>query len=261
VWLVWCIGNSPYWGDGPLEQYVHMIEMSANGALFAELAAADREFVLHVVKPTYPLPLDPEFFSGRISADTLIAMGYRDACDYLAVRRPGGVAHDATCTKMTDPSRGVRFTERLRGEVAGSDLTLQVTVELPLPDDGVSAGARLVGHVDYAPWGDRVLLADGRVTVDGPAIVYQARALVDGAWLPVVARRELVDDRGFDAWADVRTVEFSAGAVSATLRFGVLDAARALGSVEPVGAHGFKDRRRALTHLTELGLRRAFQTY
>ena len=42
VWLVWCIGNSPYWGDGPLEQYVHMIEMSANGALFAELDAAAR---------------------------------------------------------------------------------------------------------------------------------------------------------------------------------------------------------------------------
>lgn len=261
VWLVWCIGNSPYWGDGPLEQYVHMIEMSANGALFAELAAADREFVLHVVKPRFPLPLDPEFFSGRISADTLIAMGYRDACDYLAARQPGGVPHDVTCTAMTDPARGVRFTERLRGEVAGSDLTLQVTVELPLPDDGTSSGARLVGHVDYAPWGGRVLLADGQVTVDGPAIVYLARALVGGAWLPVVARRELVDDRGFDAWADVRTVEFSAGALTGTLRFGVLDAARALGSVEPVGAHGFKDRRRALAHLTELGLRRAFQTY
>jgi predicted acylesterase/phospholipase RssA len=84
IWLVWCIGNTPYWGNGPLEQYVHMIEMSANGALFAELAAADREFVLHVVKPRYPLPLDPEFFTGRISADTLIAMGYRDAWDYLA---------------------------------------------------------------------------------------------------------------------------------------------------------------------------------
>ena len=42
VWLVWCIGNSPYWGDGPLEQYVHMIEMSANGALFAELGRRAR---------------------------------------------------------------------------------------------------------------------------------------------------------------------------------------------------------------------------
>jgi hypothetical protein len=61
IWLVWCIGNTPYWGNGPLEQYVHTIEISANEPLFAELAAADREFVLHVVKPRYPLSLDPEF--------------------------------------------------------------------------------------------------------------------------------------------------------------------------------------------------------
>ena len=38
LWVVWCIGNSPRWGTGPLEQYVHMIELSANGALFGELA-------------------------------------------------------------------------------------------------------------------------------------------------------------------------------------------------------------------------------
>jgi hypothetical protein len=31
LWLVWCIGNTPLWGNGPLEQYVHMIELSANG--------------------------------------------------------------------------------------------------------------------------------------------------------------------------------------------------------------------------------------
>lgn len=261
IWLVWCIGNTPYWGDGPLEQYVHMIEMSANGALFGELAVADRAFVLHVVKPRYPLPLDPEFFLGRISADTLIDMGYRDGWDYLAQRQPGGVAHDATCTAMTQPSRGVRFTERLRGECDGSDLTLQVTVELPLPRDGTSSGARLVGHIDYQPWGERVLLADGRVSVDGPAIIYRARVLVDGAWLPVVARRELVDDRGFDAWADMRTVEFSVGMLSGALRLGGLEAGRTLASLEPVGAHGFTDRKRALAYLAELGLRRAFETY
>jgi len=47
VWLAWCVADSPYWGDGPLEQYVHMTEMSANGALFAVLAAVRRPFVLH----------------------------------------------------------------------------------------------------------------------------------------------------------------------------------------------------------------------
>jgi hypothetical protein len=68
-------------------------------------------------------------------------MGYRDAWDYLAQRQPNGVPHDATCTAMTDPLRGVRFTERLRGDIDDSALTLEVTVELPLPRD--CAGSRV----------------------------------------------------------------------------------------------------------------------
>jgi len=35
--VLWCIANTARWGRGALEQYVHMIELSANGALFAEL--------------------------------------------------------------------------------------------------------------------------------------------------------------------------------------------------------------------------------
>ncbi len=84
----------PYWGDGPLEQYVHMIEMSAVGGLHADLelaAAGGREFVLHVVKPAHPLPLDPEFFTGRITAGSLVDMGYRDAQAYLDASVPEGV--------------------------------------------------------------------------------------------------------------------------------------------------------------------------
>ncbi|HEX7553954.1 MAG TPA: patatin-like phospholipase family protein, partial [Geothrix sp.] len=37
LWLLWCIGNTPTYRDGAFPQYVHMIEMSANGALFEEL--------------------------------------------------------------------------------------------------------------------------------------------------------------------------------------------------------------------------------
>ena len=38
LWVIWCIGNTPEYKDGLLEQYVHMIEMSALGALHTELA-------------------------------------------------------------------------------------------------------------------------------------------------------------------------------------------------------------------------------
>lgn len=262
VWLVWCIGNSSYWGDGPLEQYVHMIELSANGALFAELEAAEgagRPFTLHVIKPRYPLPLDSEFLAGRISADTLMAMGYRDAWDYLGSAEPSGVRKDTTCTVMQDPPRGVRFRERMRGEAGGAELVLDVTVELPLPADGApSPGVRLVGHVDHEPWGGRVLLADGRVEADGAGVEYVARARLDGGWQEVRARRDLADDAGLDLRSDARRVAFRTGDGHATeLELGLRDAARALASVEPYGAHGFRDRAEALTELARVGLRRA----
>ncbi|KKZ71806.1 patatin [Streptomyces showdoensis] len=262
VWLVWCIGNAPYWGDGPLEQYVHMIEMSANGALFAELdaaAAAHRPFVLHVIRPRHPLPLDPEFLTGRISADSLVAMGYRDAWEYLGSAAPTGVPKDQACTTMREPVRGVRFRERLRGEAAGAGLLLDVTVELPLPPDGTpSPGARLAGHVDHAPWGGRVLLADGRVESAGGGVDYVARVRLGGTWHALRAHRDLTDAPGPDLWPDAREAAFEAtDGTSATLRLGLREAARALASVEPYGAHGFRDRAEALRELARVGLRRA----
>src|SRR5690606_4325638 len=33
IWLVWCIGNSPGYRGAAFNQYVHMIELSANGVL------------------------------------------------------------------------------------------------------------------------------------------------------------------------------------------------------------------------------------
>jgi predicted acylesterase/phospholipase RssA len=36
LWLVWAIGNNPSYLGGAFNQYVHMIEMSANGALLEE---------------------------------------------------------------------------------------------------------------------------------------------------------------------------------------------------------------------------------
>ena len=265
VWLVWCIGNSPYWGDGPLEQYVHMIEMSANGALFAELdaaRAAGRQFRLHVVRPRHPLPLDSELYAGRINTDTLVAMGYRDAWDYLDQARPEGVAQDHTCTAMTEPAVGVRLSERIRGRVGEEELTLQVTANLPLEDRASAGPVRVVGHVDYAPWGGRVPLASGRLEVAGSAMVYRARLRVDGQWADIEAVRELTDDEGLDAWADATTVGFSASTgEKGTLRLGPLDAARALASAEPVGAHGGLDRAGALARLGRTGLRRVLTTY
>ena len=118
LWLVWCIGNTARYRDGAFNQYVHMIELSANGGLFEELGhlkaeLGDRLPALHVIKPEYPLPLDPDFYLGRIDASALVAMGYRDAKRYLASPSPAEWGPSATA--MRDQPPGAAFVENVEG--------------------------------------------------------------------------------------------------------------------------------------------------
>jgi predicted patatin/cPLA2 family phospholipase len=127
LWLVWCIGNVTTYRPGAFNQYVHMIEMSANGGLFEELAHLRAELgpnlpKLHVIKPEYPLPLDPDFYLGRIDANALVAMGYRDAKRCLAERAPDGVPWDPSATKMRDQPPGAAFVEHVDGAVIRVDI-------------------------------------------------------------------------------------------------------------------------------------------
>ncbi|MFE4198253.1 patatin-like phospholipase family protein [Paenarthrobacter sp. NPDC056912] len=261
VWLIWCIGNAPYWGDGPLEQYVHMIEMSAMGALLADFeaaAAGGRDFVLHVVRPEHPLPLDPEFYLGRIDADTLIAMGYRDARAYLDAMTPAGLVKDAGCTAMTEPAPGVRFNDTLRGELDGSPITFKGTVVLP--SVGTDEPPHLTGFLDHPQFG-RIFLADGRVETVGDQVSYRARIRLDGGWQDMAVTRTLRNDPGPDAWADTRLAQLSFGESRAELTMSLADTAGLLASVEPVGAHGFVDRAAAAAGFAANGLRELLRRY
>lgn len=261
VWLIWCIGNSPYWGDGPLEQYVHMIEMSAMGALLADFeaaAAAGREFVLHVVRPKHPLPLDPEFYLGRIDADTLIGMGYRDARAYLESMTPAGVAKDSGCTAMTEPAPGVRFTDVLTGVVDGEPLRFRAAVVLPsVPGPELP---QVTGYLEHPRFG-RVFLANGQVEANGDDVAYRARIKLDGGWQDLTVTRTLRDDPGPDAWADSRSALLKAGDLSAELTMSLADAAGLLASIEPVGAHGFVDRAAAVAGFAGNGFRELLRRY
>lgn len=188
IWLVWCIGNSSRYRDGAFRQYVHMIEMSANGALFEELAqiaainariaagetvgGRQRPIVLHVIHPDYPLPLDPDYVLGRIDGGTLVALGYADAKRYLATRDPQGLPLTPEVTHMPDETTGLSFREtmagcfalgetdpetgRRKGEANGTSLTLHATVLirdvhnfLAQPDHP----GTLAGSIDFAPFG------------------------------------------------------------------------------------------------------------
>jgi predicted acylesterase/phospholipase RssA len=159
IWLVWCIGNTSVYRRGMLNQYVHMIELSANGSVAEELERIEEQGdppALHVVKPEFPIPLDPDFFVGRIDARSLTAMGYRDARRYLDTRTEAGLPRDWTATKMRDPGRAVAFVEHW----SGGELRLDVRVEIPDVDAFASAEA---ASFPAAGW----IAAPGRAVAHG----------------------------------------------------------------------------------------------
>ena len=112
IWLVWAIGNSHEFLNGAFNQYVHMIEISANGGLLLEFEQLEKlnqeksdkeKIVLHVIKPEFPLPLDPDLMLNRINVDELINRGYADAKEYLKGRLSDGVIPDFNATLMKEP--------------------------------------------------------------------------------------------------------------------------------------------------------------
>jgi hypothetical protein len=175
LWLVWCIGNTPEYRDGVLNQYVHMIEMSAHGGLFEELdrirevneriAGGERVYghtepvTLHVIKPRYPLPLDTELYLGGIDTGTLIDRGYADATGYLGSMTPAGVPLQPAVTQMERAGPGLSFRETMSGPFALG------TVE---PEEGrkhgEADGTRLALHAAIVIRGMGQFLADGQHT-------------------------------------------------------------------------------------------------
>ena len=251
VWLVWCVGNSPYWGDGPLEQYVHMIEMSASGGLLTDFAiaeAAGREFVLHVVKPAHPLPLDPDFYLGRIDALTLMGMGYRDAVAYLSGRSPVGVPADYTCTRMTEPPPGVRWTEKLSSGAVRAVLTVWLPSEAGLP-------ASVTGFIENPEWAYPAPLADGHLVIseNGDAWTYAGRIRLEGAWVDVRVLRHF--GTGGSTWHERMNASLEVGAGQFDVHLDVPGAASLLASLEPFGVHGVFQRVNALASVVRNGIR------
>jgi predicted acylesterase/phospholipase RssA len=144
IWLVWVIGNTRAYYPGSFIQYVHMIEMSANGGLLEEFRQIDsinekilkgdspfgqkKPIRLHVIKPRFPLPLDPDLFLKKIDTHTLINMGYSDAMEYL--QSGTGVTFDGFATKMSDPGVSLNFQTLFSGEMKISEKTSQVMLRM-----------------------------------------------------------------------------------------------------------------------------------
>ena len=198
LWLAWCIGNAGTYRNGTFRQYVHMIEMAANGSLFGELeriaelneriAAGDEPggrtspVRLHVIRPELPIPLDPDYFLGRVDGETLVALGYRDAWRYLESRDPDGVALGPEATRMRDAGPGVGFRVRLAGRatIGGVEgpLALRLAVEIGdldrFLDDPEGDEGALAGELRHPALGAVTLLRDGTFRFSGDGAAYAA---------------------------------------------------------------------------------------
>lgn len=126
LWLVWAIGNSPNYLKGAFHQYVHMIEMSANGGLLEEFRyinalneqdTPQERIKLFVIKSQIPLPLDPDFFFNKINARELVNMGYAQAKSYLQNHKQEGEALDENATISEEPDFLLTFRSEYSGKL------------------------------------------------------------------------------------------------------------------------------------------------
>jgi predicted acylesterase/phospholipase RssA len=312
LWLVWCIGNTPSYGRGLLNQYVHMIELSANGGLFAEfdrikdtnaritrgeqVDGRTRPVVLHVIKPQYPLPLDPDYYFGRIDGATLIALGYRDAHRYLTSMRPEGIPFEPEATSMTDTPTGISFRETMsgpfalgatdpkdgaaKGEQVGTTLTMNASVLIrdlkAFVTDHEHPG-ELVGDITFPPLGEHLPATTGKFNLFSPSddpnmrwMVYELAFERDGINYYLAGKKEVRDDPGLDLWADTTTLltrlhkgtDASGPVVGAgVLRLGAVDLMKLLSTVTTPGADSISERAAAIGTFGKFFLGRLWDRY
>jgi predicted acylesterase/phospholipase RssA len=246
LWLVWCIGNTATYRDGLLNQYVHMIEMSAHGALFEEfdrlremnerIAAGqtvwghDRPLALHLIRPEYPLPLDPDLYSGGIDTATLIDMGYADAWRYLSQKSDAGLDFAPRVTQMREPGVAISFRETMsgpfafdhedpeagasRGEVEGGQLVIHAGITVRDVDRFIADPehtGEMSARIDCSPLGKSLPAksATFNLFVQQPGartMVYEAAFSADGSEYYLAGAKVIRNDAGPDLWADTTTM-------------------------------------------------------
>nr|WP_314858324.1 patatin-like phospholipase family protein [uncultured Undibacterium sp.] len=116
LWLIWIMGNIKQYRKNPINLYVQMLEMSANGALIKELLQIkeinariakgetvyghSKPIILHMIKPARPLPLDTALYTGSTTHAELIDMGKADARRYFDQFKAEGLPFDPEILSM-----------------------------------------------------------------------------------------------------------------------------------------------------------------
>jgi len=312
LWLVWCIGNTAQYHDGVFRQYVHMIEISAAGKLNEELdwirdlnariergdsPYGQRQAVrLHVIKPAAPLPLDPDFYAGRIDAATLIDRGYADAKRYLRCARTEGVPLQPEATSMQDGTTGISFREAMsgpfalgetdpragaaKGQVSGVRLTMHATIDVADIRGFVSDpqhGGGISGHIDFTPFGQSIPADGGVFRLFAPSgeprltwMVYELGFEHGGRPYYLAGKKEVRAGSVLRMWADTTTLytqlhdgRDSNGPVvgAGVLTLGVGDLLRLLGTFHATNAESWTARACASATFGGFFARQLWRTY
>ena len=249
LWVVWCIGNTAEYHNGVFRQYVHMIEIAANGALFKDfeqineinsrVIAGENVYGhrspvrLHLVRPEYPLPLDPDFYLGKVDARSLIDRGYADACLYLRSRTEAGLPFTPEVTKMANEAPGFTFREKMSGgfalgetdpeageklgKAAGNIFTMHGTINIDDLDRFMSDathGGSITGTIDFAPLGSNLPSTKGVFNLfsptNDPKMKYMVYELgfnaTDGKPYYMAGRKEVKDAPMTDMWKATTTL-------------------------------------------------------
>ena len=286
LWLIWCIGNTPEYKRGAFHQYVHMIEMSANGGLAEEfdrireinerIRRGERVYghtgpiTLHVIRPESPLPLDPDYFFGKITAGELIELGYAAARRYMDHMSSAGLPFQPEVMIMSSNVKpGVSFDEVMKGNFVlgesdpvagarlgkerGSELAMRATVTVHDVDRFISDPdhvGSLTAKIDFAPWGKGIPARNGVFKLFSTGedsrtklMVYELPLEHQGERYYLAGRKEVRDDPGFDLWADTTTLftrlhrgSDKTGSVvgAGILSLGVIEFAKVLGSLHVI---------------------------
>lgn len=243
IWLIWCIGNTEEYKAGVFNQYVHMIEMSANGVLFEEFDRIQQinqsikrghspygqsnPIRLHVIKPQHPLPIDPDLYFGKIDNACLIEMGYSDAVSYLNLKNRIGIDWGSQATKMLKEHPGIRFSESFSGSVnffkpsrhfpKECELSLYITAHIDDLENFIEhpdLGGRITGRIEWKEQKISSLISHGSLTIQSLStdlkskkINYQFIFFHEGDTYQFYGFKQLKDDPGFDFFDDITTLQ------------------------------------------------------
>jgi predicted patatin/cPLA2 family phospholipase len=312
LWLLWCIGNTTVYRDGPFNQYVHMIEISAAGALNAEFDwirdlnarilrgdspyGQTRPIRLHVIKPDHPLPLDPDFYAGRIDAATLIERGYGDAVRYMDSMAPEGVPLEPEATSMLDTTPGIAFREAMAGPFAlgeadpregaakgksdGTKLTMHAAIDIEDIRGFVADsqhGGGLTGSIDFPAFGVDIPAYAGVFRLFAPGdepklkwMVYELAFQHDGKRYYLAGKKEVRVASIFRMWSATTTlytrlhegIDATGPVVGAgVLTLGIGDLLRLVSTFHATNAASLGGRLKAVGAFTAFFIRELWATY